>query len=328
MGAFGRVVWGVLWLIIVVVFGVIGYELIEGWNFLDSIYMTITTITTVGYREVHALSDGGRIFSIFLMIGGVGGALYALSGIVGYVVEGNLGTVLERRKMQNRISRLKEHFVLCGFGRVGEEIARTFESEKVPFVVIENRHECIEFLEKTDYVYIEGDATSDDVLKTAGIDRARGLIAAVGADVDNTYITLSARGLRPDIYIEARAASVEAVTKLERSGANRVILPHAIGGRRMALLALRPAVMDFIDNIIYSHGHEMQVESVDVTGESRLNGLKVRTAAEEIGITTLAIQKKDQVIKPNPSGDEKIEEGDKLIVIGTRGQLDSLETIL
>jgi voltage-gated potassium channel len=328
MRAFRRVTWGVLWLTIVVVIGVIGYELIEGWNFLDSIYMTITTITTVGYREVYPLSDGGRIFSMFLMIGGVGGALYALSGIVGYVVEGNLGTVWERRKMQNRINSLKDHFILCGFGRVGEEIARTFESEKVPFVVIENRHECIEFLEKTEYIYIEGDATSDDVLKTAGIERARGLIAAVGADADNTYITLSARGLRPDIYIEARAASVEAVTKLERSGANRVILPHAIGGRRMALLALRPAVMDFIDNIIYSHGHEMQVESVDVTGESRLNGLKVRTAAEEIGITTLAIQKKNQVIKPNPSGDEKIEEGDKLIVIGTRGQLDSLDTVL
>lgn len=252
MNPFRRVIWGVFWLAGIVAFGVIGYETIEGWNFLDSIYMTVTTITTVGYREVHPLSDGGRIFSIFLMLGGVGGALYTLSGIVGYIIEGNIGTVWERRKMQNKINNLKGHFILCGFGRVGEEIARTFHEEEVPFIAIDDRLECIARLEKSGYIYLDGDATKDDVLKGAGIERARGLIAAVGTDTDNTYITLSARGLCPDIYIEARASSAEAVTKLERSGANRVILPHAIGGNRMAMLALRPAVVDFIDNIVYS----------------------------------------------------------------------------
>lgn len=328
MNPLRRVLWGAFWLVAVTIIGVLGYEIIEGWNLLDSVYMTVTTITTVGYREVHELSDGGRIFSIFLMIGGVGGALYALSGIVGYVVEGNIGTVWERRKMQNTINSLKGHFILCGYGRVGEEIARTFKSEKVPFVIIENRAECIERLREMEYIYLEGDATRDDVLKSAGIEKARGLIAAVGTDVDNTYITLSARGLCPDLYIEARASDVEAVTKLERSGANRVILPHAIGGRRMALLALRPAVVDFIDNVIYSRGHEMQVESVDAIEESRLIGLSLRTISEDIGITTLAVQKKGQVLKPNPSGDEIVEDGDKLIVIGTRGQLNSLDEAL
>ena len=259
MNPLRRVLWGIFWLVAVIIIGVLGYEIIEGWDFLDSIYMTVTTITTVGYREVHPLSDGGRIFSIFLMVGGVGGALYAMSGIVGYVVEGNIGTVWEKRKMQNKINKLKGHFILCGFGRVGEEIARTFEDEKASFVVVENRSECIERLKEMEYPFIAGDATSDDVLKNAGIERARGLIAAVGTDADNTYITLSARGLCPDIYIEARASGAEAVTKLERSGANRVILPHAVGGRRMALLALRPAVVDFIDNVIYSRGHEMRV---------------------------------------------------------------------
>jgi voltage-gated potassium channel len=328
MNPLRRPYWGVLWLVGVIVFGVIGYEVIEGWNFLDSIYMTVTTITTVGYREVHPLSDGGRIFSIFLMIGGVGGALYILSGIVGYVVEGNIGTVWERRKMQNKIGNLKGHFILCGFGRVGEEIARAFKEEEVPFIVIDNRPECIARLEKTEYIYLEGDATQDEILKSAGIERAHGLIAAVGSDTDNTYITLSARGLRPDIYIEARASSPEAVTKLERSGANRVILPHAIGGRRMAMLALRPSVVDFIDNVIYSRGHEMRLENVDIAENSKLIDLSIKDVRDRTRVSVLAVQKKGRTLNPNPTGEEVVEEGDKLIVIGTKAQLGSLEEAL
>jgi voltage-gated potassium channel len=322
-----RVVLGATLLVIIIAFGVLGYEIIEGWGFLDSLYMTITTITTVGFNEVHPLSTGGRIFSIFLIVGGVGGALYTITGIVQYIVEGNIGTIWERRKMQNRINNLKGHFILCGFGRVGEEIARTFKEEDVPFIVIDNRPDCIALLEKTDYIYFSGDATKDDVLKAAGIERARALIAAVGTDTDNTYITLSARGLCPDLYIEARASSVEAVTKLERSGANRVILPHAIGGRRMAMLALRPAVVDFIDNVVYSRGHEMRLENVDIKENSRMIGESVRKIRDDTGVTTLAIQKKN-VLKPNPSLEETIDEGDKLIVIGTKDQLASLEEAL
>ena len=328
MSPLRRVLWGVFWLAGVVILGILGYEIIEGWNFLDSIYMTVTTITTVGYSEVHPLSDGGRIFSIFLMIGGVGGALYALSGIVGYIIEGNLGTVWERRKMQNKIAKLKEHFILCGFGRVGEEIARTFHEEEVDFIVIDNRPECITRLEESEYVYLEGDATQDDVLKSAGIERARGLIAAVGTDTDNTYITLSARGLRPDIYIEARASSTEAVTKLERSGANRVILPHAIGGNRMAMLALRPSVVDFIDNVVYSRGREMRLENVDITESSKLIDLTIKEVRDKTRVSVLALQKKGLALTPNPTGEEVVEGGDKLIVIGTKAQLTSLEEAL
>jgi len=323
-----RVYWGVFWLAAVIIVGVVGYQIIEGWNFLDAIYMTVTTITTVGYREVHELSDGGRIFSIFLMLGGVGGAFYALSGVVGYVVEGNIGTVWERRKMKNKIKGLKGHFILCGYGRVGEEIARTFKEEDAPFIVIDNRPECIGLLEKTDYIYIDGDATRDDILKLAGIERARGLIAAVGTDTDNTYITLSARGLRPDIYIEARASTIEAVTKLERAGADRVILPHAIGGNRMAMLALRPAVVDFIDKVVYSRGREMQLEAVDIKDESRVKGLKIKDIQGKTSVTALALQKQGRALIPNPAGDVVVEAGDQLIVIGTRPQLISLEKAL
>jgi voltage-gated potassium channel len=328
MNSSRRLLLGISILVVIIAFGVIGYELIEGWGFLDSLYMTVTTITTVGYREVHPLTTNGRIFSIFLIVGGVGGALYTVTGVVQYVIEGNIGTIWERRRMQNKINNLKGHFILCGFGRVGESIASTFKAENVPFVVIENRPDCIARLERTDYIYMQGDATQDDTLRSAGIERARSLIAAVGTDIDNTYITLSARGLCPDIYIEARASTAEAVTKLERSGANRIILPHAIGGRRMAMLALRPAVVDFIDNVIYSRGHEMRVENVVISPNSRLIDSKIKAARDETGITTLAIRKKSGAFIPNPSGEVVIEDGDQLIVIGTIDQLTSLEEAL
>ena len=324
-----RVLWGICALIAIVAFGVIGYMVIEGWAFLDALYMTVITITTVGYTEVHPLTSGGRIFSIFLIVGGVGGALYIITGIVRYVVEGNIGTIWERRRMKNKIANLKGHFILCGLGRVGEEIARTFEAEKVPFVIIENRPECLARLEQTDYIYLQGDATRDEVLKNAGIERARGLVAAVGSDTDNTYITLSARGLCPKLFIEARAVNKEAVKKLERAGANRVILPQAIGGRRMAMLALRPAVIDFIDTVIYSHGREMQLENVDIGEKSRLAGLTIKAARVKTGITILAVRKKkDDTLITNPSEEEIIEEGDQIIVIGTMNQLTSLEEAL
>lgn len=324
-----RVLWGICALIAIVAFGVIGYMVIEGWAFLDALYMTVITITTVGYTEVHPLTNGGRIFSIFLIVGGVGGALYIITGIVRYVVEGNIGTIWERRRMKNKIANLKGHFILCGLGRVGEEIARTFEAEKVPFVIIENRPECLARLEQTDYIYLQGDATRDEVLNNAGIERARGLVAAVGSDTDNTYITLSARGLCPKLFIEARAVNKEAVKKLERAGANRIILPQAIGGRRMAMLALRPAVIDFIDTVIYSHGREMQLENVDIGVDSQLAGLTIKAARVKTGITILAVRKKkDDTLITNPSEEEIIEEGDQIIVIGTMNQLTSMEEAL
>lgn len=323
-----RVLWGVCALIAIIAIGVIGYTAIEGWPFLDCLYMTVITITTVGYTEVHPLTTGGRIFSIFLIIGGVGGALYAITGIVQYIVEGNIGTTWERRRMKNKIAQLKGHFILCGFGRVGEEIARTFKAEEVPFVIIDNEPECIARIDEAGYLHLQGDATKDEVLKEAGIERARGLVAAVGSDTDNTYITLSARGLCPDLFIEARASSEEARTKLKRAGADRIVFPHGIGGRRMAMLALRPAVVDFIDTVTYSRGREMQLENVDIGKNSQLAGLTIKAARSDTGITALAMRKKNEKLLLNPSDEEIIEDGDQLIVIGTKKQLEALEEAL
>ena len=322
-----RLLWGIIALAIIIVTGAIGYMLIEGWSFIDALYMTIITITTVGYSEVHPLSESGRIFSIFLIVGGVGGALYSLTVIVSYLIEGEFGITLGRRQMKNRIAKLKNHFILCGYGRVGQEIAHVFSEEGIPFVAIDNDQDSIANAEKDGYLYLLADATTDDVLKEAGIEQARGLVVAVGSDADSTYITLSARQLQPDLFIEARASSSEAEAKLNKAGADRIISPYQIGARRMAMLALRPAVVDFIDTVTYHRGRELQMENISVRKDSSLAGLAVEEARRLTKTTVLAISKKSGKLLANPTAEEIIEVGDILIAMGTKEQLESLEKI-
>jgi voltage-gated potassium channel len=231
-------------LAIIIASGIAGYIVIERWSFIDALYMTILTVTTVGYGEVQPLSQGGKVFSVVLMTGGVGGVLYTLSLLIQYLLEGQFGITIRRRRMKTDITRLKEHFILCGYGRMGKEIAYSFNDKGIPFVVIENSQERAARAGEDGYLYLQSDATSDEVLKEARIESARGLVAAVGSDVDNTYITLSARGLSPDLFITARACSPGDDVKLKRAGANRVVSPHRIGARRMAMLALHPAAVD------------------------------------------------------------------------------------
>jgi voltage-gated potassium channel len=318
---------GIIILVSIIAAGTIGYMLIEGWSLSDAIYMTMITITTVGYGEVHPLTTGGRIFSIFLIVGGVSGALLVLSAFVEYVVEGRLRATIGRRQMKVKIAKLKDHFILCGYGRVGEEIARTFSEEGVPFVIVDSRPEKIALAEEQGYLCLPGDATNDKLLLEAGIERARGLVAAVGSDVDNTYITLSARGLRSDLFIEARANSEEIETKLKRAGADRVVSPNSIGARRMAMLALRPAVVDFIDTVTYGRGRELEMENVAVGSDSPLVSQTVETIRNQTKATILAISRKGGKPSANPPGDRVIEVGDRLIIIGTKEQLKALECL-
>jgi voltage-gated potassium channel len=322
-----RLAWSICALVLIVIIGVIGYEVIEGWSFIDALYMTITTITTVGFMEIHPLSFAGRIFTILLIIGGVGGALYILTTVGQYILEGQFGITMGRRRMKTKIAKLKGHFILCGYGRVGQEIAQAFSEEGAPFVIIDNDGQQAAKAETDGYLCLFADATSDEVLKEAGIKQARGLVAAVASDTDNTYITLSARGLRPDLFIAARCTSSEAENKLRRAGADRVISPYAIGGRRMAMLALRPAVVDFIDTVTYRPGGELQLENVDVASGSTLVGLSMEQARSQVGITVLATRKRSGKLLANPPGEETIEDGDRLIVIGTKQRLAALESI-
>ena len=229
--------------------------------------------------------------------------------------------------MENKITQLKDHFILCGFGRVGEEIAGIFKEEEVPFVVIDNRPECTTRAEQAGYLCVGGDATSDEVLKEAGIDKARGLVAALGSDIDNTYITLSARGLYPSLFITARASDSEAEKKLRRTGANRIVSPNSIGARRMAMLALRPTVMDFLDTITRRRGPELQMENIAIDTNSSLNGVTIEDIKKCSRATILALNKKTGSLVPNPSAEEKVTAGDSLIIMGTSEQLNTLEAV-
>ena len=229
--------------------------------------------------------------------------------------------------MRAEIARLRGHFILCGYGRVGEEIARTFKEEGAPFIVIDIHPDCIAHLEHDGYLYLQGDATSDEVLKEAGIEHARGLVAAVGSDADNTYITLSARGLRPDLFIAARASNEESEKKLKRAGADRTISPNRIGAVRMAQLVLRPAVVDYIDTVISRSGLDLQIENIAISGNSSLGGGSVADIRGRTQANILAISKDSGELLANLSGKEVVQAGDGLITIGTNEQLKQLESI-
>ena len=227
--------------------------------------------------------------------------------------------------MKGKIAKLKDHFILCGYGKVGEEIARTFTEEGISFIVIDSRPDNIAMAEEEGYLCLLGDATNDKLLIEAGLEQAKGLVAAVGSDADNTYITLSARELRTDLFIEARASSKEAKTKLKRAGADRVVSPSSIGARRMALLALRPAVVDFIDTVTYRRGQELQMENIAVGQDSPLAGLTIEAIHKQVKTAILAISKKSGKLRPNPPSDTTIEVGDRLIIMGTPKELTALE---
>jgi voltage-gated potassium channel len=327
MTSTGRLLGAGIILVLIITIGTLGYAIIEDWSFFDSLYMTIITIATVGYGEVHRLTTAGRIFTIFLILGGMGGAFYALFGVAQFILEGQFGITLGRRRLKTKIANLKDHFILCGYGRVGEETAATFKEEGVPFVIVDGRPDCIARAERSGYIYIQGDATKDEVLREAGIERARGLVAAIGSDAENTYVTLSARGLSPKLFITARASDSETESKLKRAGANRVVSPNTIGGQRLAMLALRPAVVDFLDILTSPRWPEVEMANLAVDYESSLNGQTVKDVHKCSRVNVIAIKKGNGQLLPNPPEDEKVVAGDSLIVMGSRNQLTSLENV-
>ncbi len=235
-----RLAKGIVALAMVTALGIAGYMLIEGWSLLDSAYMTILTFTTVGYEEVHPLSSGGRIFTIFLMIAGVGVMLYVLTTIVNLAVAHEVVEYfIRRRRRRAHMAKLNGHFIVCGAGRVGMSVAYTLRKESVPLIVLDKHAESLAEAEEQGMLCLQGDATRDADLLSAQIDKAAGLVAATGDDSENVYISLTARGLNPGLHVVARASRVEAEEKLRRAGADRVVSPYAIGGREMALSAMQ-----------------------------------------------------------------------------------------
>jgi len=318
---------GLLALFFIVLAGVAGYNLIEGWPLIDSLFMTIITLTTVGYGEIHPLSSTGRLFTIVLIALGVGFVAYTLGSLTHWIVESQMRQILGRRRLQKQIERLEGHYIICGFGRMGTTICSDLAANAVPFVVIEKDDEVIEKEIPQNFLYLQGDSTDDDMLLAAGIRRAKGLVAVAASDVDNVYITLTARQLNPELFILSRAADETAERKLKQAGASRVISPYQIGARRMVLAVLRPAVIDFLDAAMNETDFDLQMEEHLVGATSRLAGrsLLESNIRKEHGLIVVAIKRSRGEMVFNPPADTSIEKGDKLITMGPRENLDKLD---
>jgi len=311
---------------LVVIIGTLGYMVIEKWSLSDAIYMTFVTISTVGYTEVHDLSDAGRIFTYFVMFGGIGTMTYTLISLVQYFVEGQLAGVFGRRHMKDEISKLTGHVILCGYGKVGREVAHVFENEGTKFVVIEANEEIAQNAVKDGYLCIQGDATRDSVLKESGILKARALVAALSSDADNLYVTLSAKELNSNIFVVARMDNEASESKFKHAGANRTMSPYGIGGRRLAMLTLRPLVVDFVDTTMTNRGRELTLENIELRPGSIIEGMTVKDGIQKSGgAQILAVRKKNDRLVTAPPSEMILEIGDELVVIGTREQLRVIE---
>jgi voltage-gated potassium channel len=311
----------------IVVGGTAGYMLIEGWNAWDAFYMTVITVTTVGYKEVHDLSRLGQAFTVVLLLGGVGAALYTFTLLATVVVEGGLPKRLQRRRQARMLDTIKDHFIICGYGRIGSIVAHQFQRQKVPYVVVERDSVRIQEAVESGALVFEADASREDVLKRVGIERARGLIAAVGTDAENVYTVLSARVLRPEMFIVSRAETEDAVIKLTRAGADRVISPYAIGAMQIAQTALRPAVVDFVALATSSDNLELAMEEIPISPTSPLVNQSIVNAnlRQRFGVIVVGIQRTDRRMEFNPSPDAGIRAGDKLVVLGRPDTLKELE---
>jgi len=317
-------------LLFVVSMGTAGYMLIEGWNLLDSFYMAVITLGTVGFKEVHDLSAAGKLFTVLLIIAGVGFLGYTVSRLVQTMFEGQFQRFIGRQKVEKTIESMRDHYIICGHGRMGSLICKEFAAERVAFVVVENQQEVIEKLEDEGYPYLRGNATEDETLLKAGIMRAKGLVSVVTSDTENVYITLTARGLNPDLYILARSGDPGSEIKLQRAGANKVVSPYQIGGSRMAHAILKPNVVDFIE-IATGRGHyDLQMEEIYIPEGSPFAGKNLLDAGlrRQTGVIIVGIKKKSGKMVFNPESGSQIEALDTLIVLGESASIIKLEGLV
>jgi voltage-gated potassium channel len=314
---------------VLLVLGTLGYRVVGGWAWLDALYMTVITITTVGFHEVQPLGSAGRLFTMALALGGVFTAFYAAAAFINAVVTGEIRTVLGRQRMESQLAQLKNHMVVCGFGRMGQLVCEEFSGAGLPFVVIDREPAVLQDFSMPHGIPLSGDATTDEVLKRAGVERARALVTAAASDADNLYISMSAHFINPELLIVARAESESAERKLLRAGASRVISPYAIGGHRVAQAVLRPNAMDFIELATRSAHLELQIEEITLRDHSALLGvsLKASPIKSELGIIIVAIKRPDGRMVFNPPPEAVLGSGDVLIALGHRQQLDQLESM-
>lgn len=314
-----------------VVVGTAGYRCIEpdSFSWFDALYMTVITLTTVGYEETHKLSTAGRVFTIFLLLGGVFTLFFTATEIVRAVVSGELQELLGRKRMETRLAGLSNHMIVCGFGRMGKFVCREFSKQGLAFVVIDRVSEAVKDFKMEHGIALTGDATSDEELKHAGVARARALITVTASDADNLYITMTARLLNDKLFIVSRAESEPAEAKLIRAGASRVVSPYAISGFRVAQAVLRPAVVDFIELATRTEHLDLQIEETIIHTSSALCGITLQASnlRQNLGVIVVAIKKADGAMVYNPPGYAVLEGGDTLIALGHRQQLDQLDAV-
>lgn len=314
-----------LWLLI----GTIGYSVIEGWPFLDALFMAVITLTTVGYSEVHGLSLYGRIFTILFLVAGLMIIGYCMRIVIEYMIDERWITNLRRRRMEKILGKLKNHVIVCGYGRIGRHIVSELREGGISFAVISQELIDEPRSGNENVVFLEGDATEEENLLRAGIERASVLIAAVGTDADNMFIAMTARGLNPKLKIVARVADKANENKFLRAGANSVICPYELGGRRIATSVLRPNVTEFLDTVMFSAGLELRLEEVAVHKnapyrEKSLMDSKIRHTC---GTIVLAIRKTSGSFTTNPDPTVTLEPGDILVVLGTNSQIEHLHKL-
>ena len=317
-------------IVAVMVTGVAGFHYIEGWSWFDGLYMTLITMTTVGYGETHPLSMPGRVFNAFLIVLAVlaGGFLVATSTQA--VLEFELSEILGRRRMERELAKLKDHFIICGAGRVGRTVVRELRSRGQPCVLVESDPAQADWAAHEGIPVVIGSGHTEEVLQRARIEVAKGLVAAVTSDADNLYIVLTARGMNPNLRIIARASEDEAVSKLRRAGASEVVSPYNFVGRRIAHILIQPHVIDFIETAFGTERMDIQIEEVEVPAGSPLAGKTLAGAniGQNTGVLVLALRHSNGTLSFNPAADTVIQPGDCLIAIGPTDPLKKLDTLV
>ncbi len=303
-----------------------GYRWLEGLSTVDALYMTVITLSTVGFGEVKPLSPEGRMFTLALIVGGGGVAAYTLGSAADYVLSGEWRVFWRARRRKGMLAKLVDHVIVCGYGRVGRHVALTLGDEQLPFVIVDTDAEKIARLQADGLLAIEGNAANEAHLREAGIDRARSVVVAASSDAENVFIVLTVRSLRPDVFIVARANFEESEQKLLRAGANRVLMPYRIAGRRMVTMMMREDVADFLDEVAHAGGLELLLEQIEIEPASSLAGRTIRDAQlrQRLGVTVLAYRSVGGQLNTRPGADTRLEPGMRLIAIGTGDQLQTL----
>ncbi len=320
----------ILLAVILVALGTAGYVVIEDWPILDSLYMTVITLSTIGYGEVNPVSQTGRIFTLFLIVMGVGFFLYVIGNVVQFLVEGRIRLILGRHKLDKQISQLNNHYIVCGYGRMGRAFCRYLIQKGLNFVVIEKNEDRIPVMNTDHVLYISGEATVEENLRTAGIQRASNLIATLGTDADNVFLVLLAKGLNPRIYVVARASQNTSKKPLDTAGADVVVSPFDIGARRMAHAILRPNVIRFLEHAFADESTDIHIEEIPVADSSKLVDVTLQEAGirQNYNLIILSIIKKDGEMLFNPSAGTTIGAGEKVIAVGSINSLRRLEEAL